>query len=267
MKELSRSSFLGWNVSTTSSLALASCAATYLPRPMYFSSHLCSASTWYEDCVVYFVLCATSYQAFRQVYYIRMKLNKAMVRDYPYVQRWLLDMWSIPEVRRASNMRHAKAGYFGRTGNNIIPDGPLYPAKPDTLLYPAPDFACAAANSELQVKGSIIGNILDAVKGETSEGVGRADTFMPENRNEEVAKTRVPSRRGGGVGGTPSSGGVRGSDSVRDRTDSDHDRFQGGRRKRSSDSMSFGMFTVLSVGLVGAGLGVLVGRRFGGVRL
>ena len=30
----------------------------------------------------------------------------------------------MPGVAEASNIRHCKLGYFGRTGNNIIPLGP-----------------------------------------------------------------------------------------------------------------------------------------------
>lgn len=55
------------------------------------------------------------------VYHARMKLNVAMVSDYPNLNRWLLDMKSNPAVQRASRIDHCIAGYFGRTGNNLVP--------------------------------------------------------------------------------------------------------------------------------------------------
>jgi len=55
------------------------------------------------------------------VYYARMKLNIAMVRDYPNLNRWLRDMKEIPGVKEASRIDHCVAGYFGRTGNGIVP--------------------------------------------------------------------------------------------------------------------------------------------------
>eukprot|EP00850_Spirogloea_muscicola_P015292 SM000116S24213 [mRNA] locus=s116:98365:101727:+ [translate_table: standard] len=59
------------------------------------------------------------------VYYIRFMLNKAMlVEEYPNLQRWLMDFYDLPGVKEACNIRHCKAGYFGRSGNNIVPKGP-----------------------------------------------------------------------------------------------------------------------------------------------
>jgi len=55
------------------------------------------------------------------VYYIRFKLNKAMVLDYPNIDRWLKDMWNLDGVQQATNLDHCVRGYFGRTGNNLIP--------------------------------------------------------------------------------------------------------------------------------------------------
>jgi putative glutathione S-transferase len=55
------------------------------------------------------------------VYFSRMKLNVAMVRDYPNLNRWLLDMKKLPGVMEASRLDHCIAGYFGRTGNNLVP--------------------------------------------------------------------------------------------------------------------------------------------------
>lgn len=55
------------------------------------------------------------------VYHSRMKLNVAMVRDYPHLNRWLLDMKKHPAVQRGSRIDHCIAGYFGRTGNGLVP--------------------------------------------------------------------------------------------------------------------------------------------------
>jgi len=55
------------------------------------------------------------------VYFSRMKLNVAMVRDYPNLNRWLLDMKKLPGIEKASRLDHCIAGYFGRTGNNLVP--------------------------------------------------------------------------------------------------------------------------------------------------
>jgi putative glutathione S-transferase len=61
---------------------------------------------------------------FDHVYYTRMRLNQRMVRDYRHLHRWLRDMVHYPGVAEASNLDHCKKGYFGRTGNNIVPLGP-----------------------------------------------------------------------------------------------------------------------------------------------
>jgi len=55
------------------------------------------------------------------VYFSRMKLNVAMVRDYPNLNRWFLDMKKLPGILEASRLDHCIAGYFGRTGNNLVP--------------------------------------------------------------------------------------------------------------------------------------------------
>jgi putative glutathione S-transferase len=61
---------------------------------------------------------------FDPVYYLRMKLNQAMVRDYRHLSRWLDDFSALPGVAEASNLEHCRLGYFGRTGDNLIPVGP-----------------------------------------------------------------------------------------------------------------------------------------------
>ena len=55
------------------------------------------------------------------VYFSRMKLNVAMVKDYPNLNRWLLDMKNQRGIMEASRLEHCIAGYFGRTGNNLVP--------------------------------------------------------------------------------------------------------------------------------------------------
>ncbi len=61
---------------------------------------------------------------FDPIYYTRFRLNHKMIADYRHLSRWLQTMLDTPGVARASNLRHAKNGYFGRTGNNIVPLGP-----------------------------------------------------------------------------------------------------------------------------------------------
>jgi len=61
---------------------------------------------------------------FDAVYYTRFNLNERMIRDIPSLKRWLASMLAIPGVAKASNLEHCRKGYFGRTGNNIVPLGP-----------------------------------------------------------------------------------------------------------------------------------------------
>ena len=62
---------------------------------------------------------------FDAIYYTRFNLDERMVRDIPALNRWRENMLSIPGVDEASNLDHCRQGYFGRTGNNIVPLGPL----------------------------------------------------------------------------------------------------------------------------------------------
>ena len=59
------------------------------------------------------------------VYYARFKLNHARIVDYPELSAWLATMLDWPGIREASNLDHARNGYFGRTGNGIVPAGPV----------------------------------------------------------------------------------------------------------------------------------------------
>ena len=59
------------------------------------------------------------------VYYSRFKLNARTIASYPKLGGWLERMTGVPGVLEASNLDHARNGYFGRTGNEIVPAGPL----------------------------------------------------------------------------------------------------------------------------------------------
>ena len=59
------------------------------------------------------------------VYYARFRLDAARVRDYPRLADWLRRMLDWPGVADASDLDHARNGYFGRTGNEIVPAGPV----------------------------------------------------------------------------------------------------------------------------------------------
>jgi glutathionyl-hydroquinone reductase len=61
---------------------------------------------------------------FDAVYFTRFNLGERMVRDIPSLKRWLDNMLSIPEISAASDIDHCRYGYFGRTGNFIVPLGP-----------------------------------------------------------------------------------------------------------------------------------------------
>ena len=61
---------------------------------------------------------------FDPVYYLRMKLDYRMVAEYSHLSRWLAAFSALPGVAEASNIQHCRLGYFGRTGDNLIPIGP-----------------------------------------------------------------------------------------------------------------------------------------------
>ncbi len=61
---------------------------------------------------------------FDAVYHTRFHLGECMVRDKPALARWLAHLESIPAIAAASNLEHCRKGYFGRTGNNLVPLGP-----------------------------------------------------------------------------------------------------------------------------------------------
>ncbi|KAF0745594.1 hypothetical protein Ae201684_000049 [Aphanomyces euteiches] len=67
------------------------------------------------------------------VYFVRMKLNQAFIRDYPNLSRWLKQFYALPGVAAVSPIDQIKEGYFGRTWNNTVPVGPKW-FTPDYLL-------------------------------------------------------------------------------------------------------------------------------------
>lgn len=58
------------------------------------------------------------------IYWARFRLNGARIRDYPALARWLERILAFPGVAEASNLDHARNGYFGRNGTEIVPAGP-----------------------------------------------------------------------------------------------------------------------------------------------
>lgn len=71
------------------------------------------------------------------VYYVRMKLNAAMILDYPHLWRWLCRVYALPGVAASNSLVHCRQGYFGRSWNNVVPLGPRLPmAYPDAYHHP-----------------------------------------------------------------------------------------------------------------------------------
>ncbi len=64
---------------------------------------------------------------FDPVYFVRFRLDEKRIAEYPGLSRWLHRMVEVPGVREASNLQHCKNGYFGRTGNELVPVGPANP--------------------------------------------------------------------------------------------------------------------------------------------
>ncbi|MEM6372193.1 MAG: glutathione S-transferase C-terminal domain-containing protein [Pseudomonadota bacterium] len=71
------------------------------------------------------------------IYYVRMKLNGARIVDYPHLWRWLCRVYALPGVCESGSLLHCRQGYFGRTGNTVVPLGPMKPMPyPDAYLHP-----------------------------------------------------------------------------------------------------------------------------------
>ena len=61
------------------------------------------------------------------VYFVRMKLNGARILDFPQLWRWLCRVYAITGVAESNSLIHCRQGYFGRSWNNVVALGPLYP--------------------------------------------------------------------------------------------------------------------------------------------
>jgi glutathionyl-hydroquinone reductase len=74
---------------------------------------------------------------FDSVYCIRMKLNKYSLWHYRHIWRWMGDIMRLEGIEPVANrqyLQHCKQGYFGRTGNGVIPFGPE--GYPECFLEP-----------------------------------------------------------------------------------------------------------------------------------
>ena len=71
------------------------------------------------------------------VYYVRMKLNGARILDYPHVWRWLCRVYALPSIADSGSLAHCRQGYFGRSWNGVVPEGPFKPmAYPEAYEHP-----------------------------------------------------------------------------------------------------------------------------------
>lgn len=71
------------------------------------------------------------------VYYVRMKLNGARILDFPCLWRWLCRVYAMPGARDSNSLIHCRQGYFGRSWNNVVALGPLYPMSyPEAYEHP-----------------------------------------------------------------------------------------------------------------------------------
>lgn len=83
------------------------------------SPFLCGDQLTESDVRVYVTLFR-----FDPVYFIRFKCNKNMIESgYPNLWNYLKRLYQIPGFAETSNLFHIKNGYFGRTGNGIVPLG------------------------------------------------------------------------------------------------------------------------------------------------
>jgi len=71
------------------------------------------------------------------IYYVRMKLNGAKMLDYPHIWRWLCRVYALPGVMQSNSLDHCKQGYFGRSWNNVVALGPMFPMSyPEAYEHP-----------------------------------------------------------------------------------------------------------------------------------
>jgi putative glutathione S-transferase len=61
---------------------------------------------------------------FDPVYFIRFKCNRTMIETgYPNLWAYLKRLYRIPGFAESTNLTHIKNGYYGRSGNQIVPLG------------------------------------------------------------------------------------------------------------------------------------------------
>jgi len=83
------------------------------------NSFLCGEQLTEADVRVYVTLFR-----FDPVYFIRFKCNKTMIETgYPQLWNYLKRLYNIPGFAASTNLSHIKNGYFGRTGDGIVPKG------------------------------------------------------------------------------------------------------------------------------------------------
>jgi putative glutathione S-transferase len=83
------------------------------------SNFLCGDELTEADVRVYVTLFR-----FDPVYFIRFKCNRTMIETgYPNLWTYLKRLYRIPGFAESTNLSHIKNGYFGRSGNGIVPLG------------------------------------------------------------------------------------------------------------------------------------------------
>lgn len=83
------------------------------------SSFLCGDQLTEADVRAYVTLFR-----FDPVYFIRFKCNRSMIEfGYPRAWSYLKRLYKIPGFAESTNLHHIKNGYFGRSGNGMVPGG------------------------------------------------------------------------------------------------------------------------------------------------
>jgi putative glutathione S-transferase len=83
------------------------------------SLYICGDQLTETDARVYVTLFR-----FDPVYFSRFKCNKSMIETgYPNLWAYLKRLYRIPGFAKSTNLHHIKNGYYGRSGNCLIPAG------------------------------------------------------------------------------------------------------------------------------------------------
>lgn len=88
---------------------------------------------------------------FDPVYVVYFKTNKAFIRDYPSIKRYVQDLYNTPGIKESTNMYHIKTHYFTSHPNlnyfAIVPVGgdPWWEEKPTSLPVSVKETASALA--------------------------------------------------------------------------------------------------------------------------